>query len=415
MEREEFDVRKNILLDVKRICNKKGIYGNVVSYDPFAKLPGLKKPKLYIVASPYEENITAVLPDNVRPDEIVRRNKRENEIFFTDCWAWDMSEGNRQQALIELINYSNALEFLKRVCDEFSSPLPKKLRITEINNLIVFYKAYDSTRQSKNSEYKYAKKVLEDFFAKENSKNKLTQHWLDFYRSEKFPQNKGKLAQLKCFLTRHKNITDKNVLMENCIELHTLEMDEHEYKELATYLKKHHPEITYAISDKIEINTGGLGKVDPSTNPPTKYVSNEDFASIMKTRFADEGWDCIKNLKVCYWVNRKIYYNSADEPVIAGIFNYITHQFTNAIDVSKLSNDDKLSLHKIYKADFMNFVSEASAQDLDYAIDFKGRYAKPSLEFINVITRTSDNNIVQEIIDSNLEFKADYTIAANRL
>lgn len=394
--------------EVQDICRKYGLYGNVVYYDPYEDMPGSKNPKPYIIAGTDPEIANSIIPSHIRPDEIIRRNNRASGVTYTDVWAWDMTEGNRMQALEELMDYCNAVEFLKKIYSEFNTPLPQKIRDNEINGLITYYEAYLRGKLEPTSEFETAKKGLEKFFDNENSSSKLRKDWLEFYRSEKYPSSKNILTKLSCFLNRNSNIIDLETLMDKCDEVHTVEMNEYEYKEFEKIIKDLFPEISYAVSDINVIDHGGKGKIDYSTDPPTKYVTQEEFAVRMKERFAVEGWNCLSDLKPCYWEFRKVHFNAIDEPIIAGIYNSVVYQYTNSVDLKSIDYDGKVSMHKISNNDFMNFVCEAAAHDLQYSLDFKGRYGEPSLDFINVITRSSDNQKVEDIINSNLRFKSDY-------
>jgi len=61
----------------------------------------------------------------------------------------------------------------------------------------------------------------------------------------------------------------------------------------------------------------------------------------------------------------------------------------------------------ILASKFANFVSLSKAYNLRYYIDFNGQYDETSLDFINVVTRKSSDELVHEIMDSMLKFKIE--------
>lgn len=396
------EIINNTKSDVQTICKKYGVYGNVVCLNSYAANDN--ESKLYIIAGTDPEIEKEPIPSYIKPDEIIRRNNRTEGLFYTNLWVWDMSEGNRMQAFEELMDYCNKIETLKGVYTEFKTPLPEKIWDHEINGLIHYYEEYLKGLFNNYSPAEYAKNKLEKFFKKENNTNK---EWLNFYRSDRYPSNKNILTTLRSYMNRKSNVVDLDILMENSNEVQNVEMNEFEYKIFAKKMQDLYPDVTFAVSDVTVIDHGSAGTVDNSTEPPTKYVTQEEFAVVMKNRFAEEGWSCISNLNPCYWEIRKVYYNTVDEPIIARVYNAIAYQYTNSLEKLTIDYDGDVSLHKISTNNFMNFISEAKAHNLRYYIDFKGAYGETSLDFINVITRKSSDSIVNKVINNTLTFKAD--------
>lgn len=392
--------------EVQAICHEYGIYGNVAEYNSYTN--NTSDRKIYIIAGP-DPRIQSNLNDlNIDYEEIIRRNNRTEGLFYPNLWVWDINDGNKAQSYDELTDYAYRVMFLKQVYSAFNTPLPEKIRDNEINGLYSHYQAYVNGEDGEKETFLIGKKALESFFKDENSTNRLRKEWMDFYRSDKFPQeNQSLLKKIQRFLNRGSNIIDLDLLHERCNDIQTLEMEEYEYKVFAEKMNQLYPYVTYAISDVDVIDHGSVGKTDPTTDPPTKYVTQEEFAVTMKNRFAKEGWNCIKNLNPCYWEKRKIHYKEIDEPIIASVYNSVVYNYTNSLDKSSIDYDGDISLHRIPITNFMNFVSLSKAYNLRYYIDFSGQYSESSLDFINVITRKSSDSLINEIMDGMLKFKIE--------
>lgn len=407
MTNDLIEIINNVKPEIQKICNKYGIYGNVIYYDPYPSISEAKHEKLYIIAGRdpriNDDNFAATL----KPDTIIRRNERTEGLFHTDLWAWDMTEGSPMEAFDELMEYGNRVEFLTSVYTEFETALPEKIWDNEINVLLKYYEAYLAGFFDKTAPFKEAKEGLDKFFKNEKSSTKLNKEWLEYSRSDRYPIDEGLLKKILNFFNRKSNVIELETLVERSHGVKTLEMDEFEYKLFSKKMQELYPEVTYAISDISVIDHGGLGTVDKTTDPPTKYVSQEEFAVTLKKRFAQEGWNCIRDLNPCYWEIRKIHYRAIDEPIIARVYNAIAYQYTNSLDKQAIDYDGDIQLHKVSKNNFMNFVSEAKAQNLRYHIDFKGEYSDTSLDYINVIIRSSSEPIINRVFDEMLSFKAE--------
>jgi len=85
----------------------------------------------------------------------------------------------------------------------------------------------------------------------------------------------------------------------------------------------------------------------------------------------------------------------------------VVYNYTNSLDKQAIDYDGNISIHKIPITNFMNFVSLSKAYNLRYYIDFNGQYDETSLDFINVVTRKSSDELVHEIMDSMLKFKIE--------
>jgi len=399
---EVIDKTKN---EVQAICNEYGIYGNVVQN---STRTNNSIGKTYIIAGPDPRIQSNPYDLNIEYEEIIRRNNRTEGLFYPNLWVWDMEDGNKAQSYEELTDYAYRVMFLKQVYSAFNTPLPEKIRDNEINGLYSHYQAYVNGEEDEKETFAVGKKALESFFKDENSTNKLRKEWMDFYRSDKFPQEKESLfKKIQRFLNRNSNIIELSLLHERCNDIQTLEMEEFEYKVFSEKMKQLYPYVTYAISDIYVIDHGAVGEIDNTTDPPTKYVTQEEFAVTMKNRFAQEGWNCIKNLNPCYWEKRKVHYKEIDEPIIASVYNSVVYNYTNSLDKQAIDYDGNISIHKIPITNFMNFVSLSKAYNLRYYIDFNGQYDETSLDFINVVTRKSSDELVHEIMDSMLKFKIE--------
>lgn len=407
MNNDLIEIINNVKPEVQDKCRKYGIYGNVVYYDPYPSISEAKHEKLYIVAGNDPRIENDKFAATLKPDEIIRRNERTEGLFYTDLWAWDMTEGSPIDAYDELMEYGNRIEFLSSIYAEFNTDLPEKIWDNEINVLLKYYEAYLAGLFNKNAPYKEAKEGLDKFFKNEKNSGKLNKEWLEYSRSDRFPIDESLLKKIINFFNRKSNVIELETLVERSNGIKTLEMDEFEYKVFAKKMQEMYPEVTFAISDISVIDHGGLGTIDKTTVPPTKYVSQEEFAVTLKNRFAQEGWNCISDLNPCYWEIRKVHYRAVDEPIIARVYNAIAYQYTNSLDQQSIDYDGDIQLYKVSKNNFMNFVSEAKAQNLRYHIDFKGEYSDTSLDFLNVIIRRSSEAVINDVFERMIEFKAE--------
>ena len=92
MESHDNRISEGFSSVVRYICREYGLYGNIVSGSK--GISGSDNSHTYIVAgfSPDFENDKAV--SLIKPEDILRRNKRNHKLFYPESWAFDLTSGN---------------------------------------------------------------------------------------------------------------------------------------------------------------------------------------------------------------------------------------------------------------------------------------------------------------------------------
>lgn len=142
--------------------------------------------------------------------------------------------------------------------------------------------------------------------------------------------------------------------MEFNSDIKKLEMQEHEYKLWSDYLAKHYPEVTYVEGDKDVVNHGVDKPGDEPLKPFGRRITGEEFAVIRKERFAEEGWDCLADVKPSYWEFRDVYYKEADAALVAEAYHAVTLQYAKPDDLSTLMCNGPIEMMDISCSDLMN-------------------------------------------------------------
>jgi len=406
MEDKESVSTKNHAADqIRAICSEYGLYGSIVYYKP-SSIPGSDRNRFYIVAGSAPELQKGTLPSWVYPEDIIRRCERNNKLFYPKIWAFDLSENrNQMKATEELVEYLKKAEFIHTIYAEYGLPAPEKIRFSEVNQLI---RAEESINNSKLPDRVRNKcqKDLDWFFRRERSRG-LRRKWLDYFRSESFPDDKGLFSRLIGYLQRNNQITSKDLLIEVSENIHKLEMQEHEFKLFSKFISEVYPEVRYAAGDKDIVNHGGVGNSPDTQEALGRRVTGEEYAVIRKEHFADEGWSALEDLKQSYWEFRDVYYKACDEPLIAAAYNSITLQYAKCDPLSEII--EPVQMADIPATDFMNFVSLAKANKLRFYIDNAGDFAKPSLENIHVIYGQHQSEKMQGILNRMVKDKVEYS------
>ncbi len=384
---------------IKSICSEYGLYGNVILYRP-SPIIGSQRNKLYLVASRDPRFTSASPPKDFNPEQYFRRNKRSERLVYTDIFVYDLSENNRLDAMEELMEYCKYTEFLTTLYRRYNMDPPQKLRRFEIRQLM---DARDKQRRPEMDEiWEQATDALNDFFRKEKKGGRQKQ-WMDFFRSDKHPDDAGPIEKLQAF--HHRNVQEISLeqLMACNGHINTLEMQEHEYRRFSDFMQSAFPDVPYAVSKKIVIDNG-TGTLPAEIEAVYgKRITGEEYDRILERSFAAEGWESIIGLQPTYFEVRKIHFISSDEPYIATAFRDSTLRFARRDDLTTIERrGGELRLHLI-PADpeevFMNFVSLAKANHLPFYLDNLGRFETASLAYINVIYSSRDEELMFAILD----------------
>ncbi len=386
--------RQNAVRYIQEICADFGLYGNIISYIS-PTVPESDRNREYLIAGIDPSIGSTRLPENIQPEKILRQIRRSDKFFYPQVWVYDLSDNSDQMRVTQdLSTYCDKANFIRQLYTMYDTPVPDVLRESEIGQLSDAWDALHHPNSNAGLAAR-ANKDLTAFFKREKDPSK--KEWLQYFRSDRFPDDGGKISKLMSFGKRDDQIVSTEQLMEFNSNINKLQMQEHEFKIFRELMAKAHPDCTYAIG-KLEIVDHELidNHNDPD-NPFGKAVTGEEYAVIRKERFAAEGWEALKSLKMAYWEFRDVYYKAVDEPLIASVYNKITLEYAKSDPIADLLNRGSIHLVKIPADDFMNFVSLAKANDLRFHIDTDGIYSVPSLDHVSVIYNTSQTSLLQAI------------------
>ena len=409
MDIQEQAVMLQIRENVQHICAQYGLYGNVY-FREASLIPYSDKNRLYIIAGTDPAISNDPPPDQYAPDVIIRRREQNEKLFYPDVWAYDLTTHSDQlKAMEELVEFCRHSEFLSTIYGEHDLPLPEKIRESEMRQIRVYRDAsknYDLTVPVMEK----AKKDLDWFFKRERSAG-LRRRWLDFFRSDKFPDDKGPIAKLKAY-SRYRR-KDPRVSMEQMMEFNSdikkLEMQEHEYILWADYLAKHYPEVTYVEGAKDIVNHGVDKPGQEPLAPFGRRITGEEFAVIRKERFAEEGWDCLADVKPSYWEFRDVYYKEADAALVSEAYHAVTLQYAKPNSLGELMCSGPIEMADISTSDLMNFVSLSKANGLRFYFDIHDEFDTPSLDKIHVIYNSSQRDLLEGVADRMISDKVTYS------
>lgn len=405
-----YEGRQRAAEQIRRICAEYGLYGSVVYCAP-SSIPESDRNRIYIIAGNSPDLTGDAAPKWVFPEDIIRRAERNSKLFYPNLWAFDLSaNGNEMKATEELVEYLKKAEFIRAIYAEHGMDPPEKIRVSEVHQLIDSREMRDNVLLDKRTREK-CRKDLEWFFRREKAKG-LRRKWLDYFRSEKFPDDKGPIAKLVGYLRRSSQRTNIRQLMEVNEEVHKLQMQEHEFKLFSKFLSKVYPDVVYATSEKDIVNHGGVGNPKDTHEAIGRRVTGEEFAVIRKERFAEEGWEALENVKQAYWEFRDVYYKACDEPLVAAAYNSITLQYAKCDPLGDLL--DPVRMIDVPVTDFMNFVSLAKANKLRFYIDNAGDFATPSLETVHVIYSEHQGEKLQSILNRMVSDKVEFSHVLER-
>lgn len=394
---------------VQRICAEYGLYGNIY-YREASRIPYSDKNRLYIIAGTDPAIGKEPPPDRFCPDVIIRRREQNEKLFYPDVWAYDLTaHSDQMKAAEELVEFCRHSEFLSTIYSEHGLPLPEKIRESEMRQIMVHRDASQNFDLTVPVMQK-SREALNWFFRREKSTG-FRRRWLDFFRSDKFPDDKGPIAKLKAYFRYRRK--DPRVSLEQMMEFNSdikkLEMQEHEYKLWSDYLAKHYPEVTYVEGDKDVVNHGVDKPGDEPLKPFGRRITGEEFAVIRKERFAEEGWDCLADVKPSYWEFRDVYYKEADAALVAEAYHAVTLQYAKPDDLSTLMCNGPIEMMDISCSDLMNFVSLSKANGLRFYFDLHDEFDTPSLDKIHVIYNRSQRDILDGITDRMISDKVTYS------
>lgn len=405
---KQLDYSQQQFIDqIQSICHSFGLYGNIVFYQA-SPVSSSTSNKLYLIAG-RDPNIEAtILPADFEPEYFLRRNLRNERVIYTDYFVCELgSDCNYMGTMEKLIEYCKYTEFLTSIYKRFRLEPPTRLRRFEIRQLM-------DARENQRAElsdriWQRSTDALNRFFEKER-KQGLHKEWMSFFRSEKYPDDGNVLDKARAFRNRNSPVIPLEQLMACTSQVHTLEMQEHEYRRFAEYMSSKLPFVPYAVSEKVIIDNEA-GPTDPALEATLgKRITGEAFDQIVEERFAEESWSSISQYRPCYFEVRKVSFAAVDEPYVASAFQDASLRYARCDTLYTIEQrGGSFRLVSIPKEDFMNFVSLAKANLLPFHIDVRGSFETPSLKKVHVIYSSLDEALLQDILNRIVGEKTVYS------
>lgn len=272
------DIYVFIAANIRQICKQYGMNGNLFFYS-LSKEAGKSYARLYIVAGFSEELNGDMLPKWVYPDDILRNQKENEKLFFPNIWVYDMTgESTDVKAIESLVEYLKKAEFIRMIYSQYNTQLPKALRVSEIGQLYRFWNLSKNTALFGKALNK-VKKDLSWFFKRERAKG-FRRRWLDYFRTEKFPDNDGPVAKIRGYFKQDEQILPLERLFETNSNINKLEMQEFEYKLFLKRVRMFYPYVSFAVGKVEVVDHGGVGASPETYSVFGKCVTAEEYAGM---------------------------------------------------------------------------------------------------------------------------------------
>ena len=396
-------------IHLKKICSEYGLFGNFFYYSP-SPIVESDRNRLYFIAGTDPALGSDVLPAHYFPEDLLRHQKRCSKLFYPQVYVMDFTKKeNHSFSGEELVEYCKKAEFLQSLYGQYGLELPTKLRLSEIHQLSEFYDLAHNSLADPRLRRK-CQRDLDWFFAREKTTG-LRKAWLDYFRSEKFPDDGSPFRRIFGFLQRRRQCLNLDQMLDSTQRLHKLVMQEHEFRYFAKFMREIHPEVTYCCGPKEVINNG-IHNSKESESFLGKRISGEEYAALRMNRFAREGWESVVDYNQAYYEFRDVYYKACDEPLVASVYNSITLAYAKCDpleELTRLAEQSPLCLADISVGDFMNFVSLAKANHLRFYIDNIGQFALPSLDKVRVIYNEHQKGLLESIVERMMDDKVAHS------
>lgn len=356
------------------------------------------------------------VPEELDVKEIYVRQERSNILFYPDYFVVKLDENTDKLSIVDAaISYCKTVEFLRKLYSEHNLPLPQKIRGDEIGGLKEYNMGRNNRALSVDGRTDFAAGI-EKWFKQEKTRSKYLQKWRAFMRSDKFDRHASTLKMFRDFHKRNSQITTISLLLENNGHIKTTVINEHELKRFKEDMKHFYPEVLYALSKK-EVQNEGFDK-KRNKNKPIRKIKSGPFGKLITyqayceerdKRFAEEGYEAIKDLNPAYYETRTLTYREVDEPYIASVLNSIRFAYAKCNDLRTVSipGFEIVSYIDVPLGDMMNFVSLAKANKVPFYLDFFGKFGKPNLEKIRVVYSPSKENMMNGIVERMINEKFD--------
>lgn len=352
-----------------------GIYSKVIQC----------KDHMYIVAS------LDPIADNISPMDIIQRQERNTRLFYPAVFAIKVDDSNNFLFIMsKFLKYCQEAEFIKTIFKEFGLPVPERLRYTEVYSLMRFNDGRNNPEADAVLIGLY-ENGLRRFFRNER-RGGLRGKWRSFFRSDKFDDDASKLKNLLTFIKRKTPETDIELLLKSGEGVKWIAMQEHEYSEFKRTIKEYYPDIFFNTGKKYVVDHGMIEL--PGKGKPITF---KDFCELRNEHFGSKGYRAFENLNISRWEFRDIFFKSADEPVIAQIYNNISLKFVKCVNLQELLDKGDINCVNIPIDDIMDFASLAQENNLPLYIDKWGEFQTSNLDTVCVVYNKINDGLIAEI------------------
>lgn len=365
----ETGITQSMFDGVPEICKGYGLYGCVVGY----KLgSNLLSSGYYAVVCPTN---TFPAPEELYALAKERENNPTKEYF--DMYVEKVDEKNSMTTILNVINYCKNYEFIKSVYEDFKTPMPHKLRRTDLQSLLTTaHNYYDDEMPSEIRENYKAN--LKHFFRSERRNRKgLHRKWNEFYTSDRFDVNASRLKNLFYFLKRKNQIIGIKQLTNTSGDLGVLKFNGWEFEQFQKIMKEQYPTIPYSIIGEFKVDNGELELTeeeqdDPTLNPFGRVVTQQEFDKSLFNDLVNDGE--FRKMRVAKDTFYTIKFRESDGQIFRGIEQKLALHYAEPTSVSTLYKRGKVIYTYIPRGEFLNFAANAKRIGMLYAIDNGQRF-----------------------------------------
>lgn len=372
---------------VSFVCEEYSLFGDVVerkTSDPTAE------PEHYIVVGMNK------LPDE-DPKLIEKRAARSFLLFYPHSFALKVGSDITPSDLIyKLVEHCREAEFTKGIFNEFRCDVPEVLRRDELYTLKRFDDQRHNNKLNGIGKQRFHKS-LQRFFKNEKSKSKFKQAWKKHYRSERFDKNAPLIKQYLNFFRRNNPEVSLETLHSSCDNLKLTVMNDNEYNYFKKQMKKLHPEISYAVSDKEIVDHGMIKVPDGIENPFGECVTYDEYFKRLQDDFAESGFESIQDLNVSHWEFRNVTFRASDESVVASVLNPYRFGFIKDNQLDTILSLGPCDVISIPNKEVLNFYSLARSHNLPFYIDNRNQFADSSLDSVQVVYSQASQGVIDKI------------------
>lgn len=276
-----------------------------------------------------------------------------------------------------LIEYCEKVEMLKVLCNEFDCPLEDKWSKEDVEKI----KKVNEDRFDHELPEEAREEMHEGLKALSNRANlsSLRKKWKEFVLSDKHNNNVGFLRNLINFFNRDSNIVEKEVLLNNKMDIKRNVIGAEFYDEFKKIMSEKYPEVVFSI-DKPIVTEGVEINAPDEQNP---------------------------------WANRNIgshtyiplYYADVDEWKIAGAYYSVLFKDFPDNSVDELYSRGEVVVFDIDIGDVWSITGMLKQSEIPFHLD-RGDNGVPSFSKYQLAVNCADLEEIKRLINMNIYMKS---------